>query len=155
MDMRVEPQRRLSTEELMLLNCGAGEDSWESPLDSKEIKPVNLKENQPWIFTGSTDAEAPIVTSHLMWRVDSLEKTWCWERLRAAGEDDRGWDGWMASLTQWTRVWANSGRQWRTGMPGVLQSMGWQTAGHNLATEQQQGFQKEMTSELRPQEEER
>ena len=49
----------------------------------------------------------------------------CWERLKAGGEgDDRGWDGWMASLTRWTWVWANSGRQWRTGKPGVLQSMG-------------------------------
>jgi len=47
MDMRVEPQRRLSTEELMLLKCGAGEDFLKSPLDSKEIKPVNLKGNQP------------------------------------------------------------------------------------------------------------
>ena len=48
---------------------------------------------------------------HLMWRADSLENPWCWERLKAGGEaDDRGWDGWMASLTQWTRVWANSGR---------------------------------------------
>ena len=48
---------------------------------------------------------------HLMWRADSLEKTWCWERLRSRGEgDDRGWDGWMASLTQWAWVWANSRR---------------------------------------------
>ena len=47
---------------------------------------------------------------HLMQRADSLETPWCWERLRAGGEgDDRGWDGWMASLTQWTWVWANSG----------------------------------------------
>ena len=49
----------------------------------------------------------------------------CWERLRAGGEGgNRRWDGWMASLTQWTWVWANSGRYWRTGKPGVLQSMG-------------------------------
>ena len=53
---------------------------------------------------------------------------WCWERLRAGGEGgDRGWDGWMASLTQWTWVWANSRRQWRTGKPGVLQFMGLQS----------------------------
>ena len=62
---------------------------------------------------------------YLMWRADSLEKTWCWERLKAGGEgDDRGWDGWMASLTWWTWVWVNSGSWWRTGRPGVLQSMG-------------------------------
>ena len=48
---------------------------------------------------------------HLMRRADSLKRLWCWERLRAEGEgDDRGWDGWMASLTQWTWVWASSGR---------------------------------------------
>ena len=50
---------------------------------------------------------------------------WCWERLKAGGEgDDRGWDGWIASSTQWTWVWASFRRQWRTGRPGVLQSMG-------------------------------
>ena len=63
------------------------------------------------------------------------KRPWCWERLREGEEgSDRGWDGWMASLTQWTWVWANSERQWKTGKPGVLQSMGSQTAGH----EQQQ-----------------
>ena len=52
------------------------------------------------------------------------KRSWCWERLRAGGEvDDRGWDGWMASLTQWTWIWTNSKRQWRTEEPGVLQSM--------------------------------
>ena len=58
-------------------NCGAGEDSFESPLYSKEIKPVSPKGNQPWIFIGRTDAEveAPIFFGHLMQRADSLEKT--------------------------------------------------------------------------------
>ena len=65
------------------------------------------------------------------------KKSWCWERLRAGGEgDDRGWDGWMASATQRTRVWADSRRQWRTGKPGVLQSMELQRVGHDWATEQ-------------------
>ena len=60
----------------------------------------------------------------------------CWERLKARGEgDDRGWDGWMASLTQWTWVWVNSG-SWRwTGRSGVLQSMGSQRVGYNGVTE--------------------
>ena len=54
-----------------------------------------------------------------------LKRPWCWERLRAGGEgDDRGWDGWMASLTQWTWVWVISGSWWWSGRPGVLQSMG-------------------------------
>ena len=57
------------------------------------------------------------------------EKPWCWERLKAGGKgNDRGWDGWIASLTQWTWVWANSGRWWSTGKPEVLQSMGLQRA---------------------------
>ena len=61
---------------------------------------------------------------------------WCWERLRAGREgDDRGWDGWMASPTQWTWVWVNSGSRWWTGRPGVLQSMGLQRIGHNWDTE--------------------
>ena len=53
------------------------------------------------------------------------KRPWCWERLKAEGEgDDRGWDGWMASPTQWTWVWVSSGSWWWTGKPGVLQSMG-------------------------------
>ena len=61
----------------------------------------------------------------------------CWERLKAGGEaDNRGWDGWMASLTRWTRVWASSGSWWWTRKPGVLQSMGSQKVGHDWATEQ-------------------
>ena len=65
---------------------------------------------------------------------------WCWETLRAGGEgdDNRGWDGWVASLTEWTRVWANSGRWWRTGKPGMLQSTGLQRVRHDSVTEQQQ-----------------
>ena len=73
---------------------------------------------------------------HLMWRTDSLEKTWCWERLKVGGEgDDRGWDGWMASLTQWTWVWVNPGSRWWTGRPGMLQSMGSQRVRHDWATD--------------------
>ena len=66
----------------------------------------------------------------------SLKRPWCWEGLKAGGEgDDRGWDGWMASPTQWTWVWVNSGSWWWTGRPGMLQSMGLQRVGHNWATE--------------------
>ena len=64
------------------------------------------------------------------------KRPWCWERLKVGGEgDDRGWDGWMASPTQWTWVWASSGSWWWTGRPGGLQSMGPQRAGHDWATE--------------------
>ena len=63
------------------------------------------------------------------------KRPWCWERLRAGGEgDDRGWDGWMASPTQWTWVWVNSESWWWTGRPGVLQLMGSQRVGHDWVT---------------------
>ena len=101
-----------------------------SPLNSKEVKPVNPEGNQPWIFIGRTDAGAPIiwppdVKSWLIGEDSCWERHWCWERLRVGGEgDDRRWDGWMASPTQQTWVWVNSGI-WRwTGRPGMLQSMG-------------------------------
>ena len=64
------------------------------------------------------------------------KRPWCWEGLEAGGEgDDRGWDGWMASPTQWTWVWVNSGSWWWTGRPGVLWFMGSQRVGHNSVTE--------------------
>ena len=64
------------------------------------------------------------------------KRLWCWEGLGAGGEgDDRGWDGWMASLTRWTWVWVNSGSWWWTGKPGVLRFMGSQRVGHDWATE--------------------
>ena len=65
-----------------------------------------------------------------------LKRPWCWEGLGAGGEgDNRGWDGWMASLTRWTWVWVNSGSWWWTGRPGVLQFMESQRVGHDRATE--------------------
>ena len=70
MDVRVGLWRKLSTEELVLLNCCVEEDSWES-LDYKEIKSVNPKENQSWTFTGRTDAEAEIP---ILWPPDA--KNW-------------------------------------------------------------------------------
>ena len=73
---------------------------------------------------------------HMMQRADSFENTWCWERLKAGGEgEDRGWNGWMASLTQWTWVWVNSGSWWWTGRCGLLRSMGLQRIGHDWASE--------------------
>ena len=80
-----------------------------SPLNSKEIKLVHPRGNQPWIFIGRTDAEAesPILWPPLWYEEPThWKRDWCWEKLRA-GE---GGDGWMASLTQWTCVWAHSRR---------------------------------------------
>ena len=114
MGVRFGPSRRLSAEELMLLNWGAGEDFWES-LDCKQIKQVNVKGNQPWIFIGRTDTVAEALILWLLEVTSQLRKRpWCWERLKAGEGDNRGWDGWMASPTQWTWVWASSGGWWRT-----------------------------------------
>ena len=105
-----------------------------SPLDSKEIKLVNLKGNQSWIFIGRTyvDAEAPI-----LWPPDAESTHWkrrcCWERLMAAEGGKRGWDGWIASLTQPTWVWANYRGKDRK--PGMLQSKRSQRVRCNWATE--------------------
>ena len=88
------------------------ERTLESPLDWKEIQPVNAKGNQSWIFIGKTDAEAE---TPILWPSDGkkpihLKRPRCWKRLKAGGKrDHRGWEGWMASLTQWTWVWVNSG----------------------------------------------
>ena len=112
------------------------EKTLESPLDCKEIIPVNPKGNQPWIFIGRTDAEAE---TPVPWPSDAknwlIKRPWCWGRLKAGGEGaDRGWDGWMASLTQWTWVWVDSGSWWWTGNPGVLRFMGSQRVGHDWGT---------------------
>ena len=109
----------------------------ESPLDCKEIQPVYPKGGQSWIFTGRTDAEAETpYFSHLMWKTDSLEKTLMLGKIegrRRRGQQRMRWLD--KSPTQWTSVSANSGRWWRTGKPGVLQSMGLQRVVHDWATE--------------------
>ena len=131
MDVRVGLWRKLSAKELMLLNCGVGEDSWES------LGLQGDPGDQSWVFIGRTDfeAEAPI-----LWPPDvkltHLKSPWCWERLRGGGEgDNRGWDGWMVSLTRWTWVCVNSGSWWWTGSPGVLRSKGSQRFGHDWVTQ--------------------
>ena len=100
----------------------------EIPLNSKEIQPVNPKGNQSWIFIGKTDAEAE---TPILWPPDVknwvIGKDWCWERLKAGGEgDDRGWDGWMTSPTQWTWVWVSSGSV-------VMDREAWCAAVHGVA----------------------
>ena len=113
----------------MLLNCGVGEDSWESlglqgdptsPSWGKSVLNIHWKD-WCWSWNSNTLATWCKELTH-------LKRPGCWERLEAGGErDDRGWDGWMASLTQWTWVWVNSGSWWWTGRPGMLQSMGSQS----------------------------
>ena len=117
-----------------LLNCGVGEDSWESARRSNQSI---LKEISPGCSLEGLMLKLKLqYLGHLMGRVDSLKRPWCWERLKAGGKgDDRGWDGWMASLTRWMWVWVNSGSWWWTGRPGVLRFMGSQRVGHDWATE--------------------
>ena len=105
----------------------------ESPLKSKEIKPVNLKEDKPWIFTGRADAEAEAPVFQL-----SDSNRWITGKVPDAGKDwgqrrrghqrMRRLDG---ITMQWTWAWANFWRWWGTGSPGVLQPMGSQRVGHN------------------------
>ena len=81
---------------------------------------------------------APCIPNTLATSCEELthwKRLWCWEGLGAGGERDRGWDGWMASLTRWMWVWVNSGSWWWTGGPGMLLFMGLQRVGHDWATE--------------------
>ena len=110
---------------------------WTVVLEKTLASPLNCKE----ISTGCS-LEGLILKlklqyfGHLMWRVDSLEKTLMLGGMGAEGEGvDRGWDGWMASPTRWTWVWVNSGSWWWTGRPGVLRFMGSQKIGHDWGTE--------------------
>ena len=105
------------------------EKTLESPLDFKEIQPVHPKGDQSQVLIGRTDAEAetpilwlPDAKNWLIWKDPDAGKDW-----RQGGEgDDRGWDSWMASLTQWTWVCVNSGSWWWTERPSVLWFMGFQ-----------------------------
>ena len=119
----------------VLLNCGVGEDSWESlELQGDPTSPFWRRSAlgflwKEWCWNSSTLATSCEELTH--WK-----RLWCWEGLGAGGEgDDRGWDGWMASLTRWTWVWVNSGRWWWTGRPGVLRFMGLQRVGHDWEAE--------------------
>ena len=113
------------------------EKTVESPLDCKEIQPVCPKEISPGCSLEGLMLKPKLQGfDHLMRRADSFEKTLMLERLRAGGEGDgRGWDGWMASRTQWTWVWVDSESWWWTGRPGVLWFMGSQRVRHYWATE--------------------
>ena len=121
----------------MFLNCGVGEDSWESLVLQGDQTSQSWRKSvlnshwKDWCWSWSFNTLATWCKE-----LTHLKRPWCWERLKAGGEgDNRGWDGWMASPTQWTWVWVNSGSWWWTGKPGVLQSMGSQRVGHNWVTE--------------------
>ena len=126
----------------MLLNCGVREDTWESlglqgdqtsPSQRKLVLNVHWK-NLCWSWSSSSLATWCEKLTH--WK-----RPWCWERLKAGREgDDGGWDGWMASRTQCTWVWASSGSRRWTGKPDVLWSMEFQRFRHDWGTELNWGF---------------
>ena len=129
----------------MLSNYGAGEDSRES-LDCKEIKPVNPKRNQSWIFIGRTDAEAKaLIFGHLIQRTDSMEKTLKLGKieLKAGGEvGDKGWDGFDVSIDMSLSK-----------LEIVKDKEAWHAAVHGAAKsghEQQQQQQQQLTHGLCP-----
>ena len=117
----------------MLLNCGAGEDSWQSlGLQEDQVTP---KGNQSWVFTGGTHAEAE---TPILWPPDV--KNWLILKDPDAGEIEgrrRGWQRvrWSDGITDRPWVWVSSGSWWWTGKPGLLQSMGSQRVGYDWATE--------------------
>ena len=116
----------------MLLNCDVGKDSWESlGLQGDPTSPVLNIHWKDWWWGWNSNTLA------IWWeKLTYLKRPWCWERLKAGGEgNNRGWDDWMTSPTQWTWVWVNSGSWWWTGRPGVLQSIGSQRVGHDWVTE--------------------
>ena len=120
----------------MLLNCGVGRLLW-VPWTVRRSNQSVLKEISPeyslkdWCWSWNSNTLATWCKELTHWK-----RSWHWERLKVGGEeDDRGWDGWMASLIQWTWVWASFRGWWWRWKPSVLQSMGSQIVGHNWATE--------------------
>ena len=120
----------------MLLNCGVGEDSWESlglqgdptsPTWRRSVLGVHWKD---WCWSWNSNTLATWCEELI-----HLKRPQCWEGLRAGEEGkDRGWDGWITSLTQWTWVWVDSRSFWWTGRPGVLWFFGSQRVGRGRAT---------------------
>ena len=113
------------------------EKTLESPLDSKEIQPVNPKGNQSvlnihwkdccWSWNSNILATWYEELTH-------LKRPWCWERLKVGEGDNRGWDGWMVSLTRWMWVWVNSGSWWWISLLARCSPWGCRV-GHDWATE--------------------
>ena len=118
----------------MLLNCDVGEDSCPTARRSNQCI---LKEISPEYSSEGLILKLKLqYFGHWCEELTHFKRPWCWEWLKAGGEgDNRGWDGWMGSPTQWAWVWLNSRSWWWTGRPGVLQSMGSQRVGHDWAIE--------------------
>ena len=129
--------RKLSATELILFELLCWRRLLRVPWTARRSNQSILKEINPeYSFIGPMLKLKLQYFGYPMQTVTHWKRPRCWERLRTRGEDGgRGWDGWMASLTQWTWTWANSRRWWGTVRPGMLQSMGPQRAGRDLVTE--------------------
>ena len=121
----------------MLLKCDAGEDPWESvglqgdPTSPSERRSVLGVQWKDWCWRWHSQSLATWCEE-----LTYLKRPWCWKGLGAGREgDNRGWDGWMASPTQWTWAWVDSGSWWWTGRPGVLRFVVLQRVGHDWTTE--------------------
>ena len=117
------------------------EKTLESPWTARRSNPSILKEINPKYSLEGLMLKLKLqYFGHLMARADSLEKTLMLGKIEGMWKKggNRGWAGWWHHRHQWTWVWANSGRWWTIGKPGMLQSMGSQRTGHYLATEQRQ-----------------
>ena len=146
MDVRVGLQRKLRTEELMLLNCGVGKDSLRVSWTARRSNQSILKEISPEYSLEGLMLQLKLQYFGQYWceELTYWKRSWCWERLQVGGEgDDRGWDGWRASPTQWTWVWVSL-RSWsklkgvgdgQCYSIGVLQSMGLQKVRHKWVAE--------------------
>ena len=120
----------------MLLNCGVGKDSWESLLLQRDQTSPSYRRSvlgvhwNDWCCSWDSNTLATWCEE-----LTQMKRPSCWARLRAGGEGDEiGWDGWVASPTQWTWVWLKSRSWWWTGRPGLLQFMGSQKVRHDWAT---------------------
>ena len=121
----------------MLLNCGVGEDSWESlGLQGDPTSPFWRRSALGFLWKEWCESLNSSTLATSCKELTHWKRLWCWEGLGAGREgDNRGWDGWMASLTRWTWVSVNSGSWWWTGRTGVLRLMGSQRVRHDWATE--------------------
>ena len=128
--------KKLITQEWMLLNYGVGKDSWESlglqgdPTNQSSRKSVLSIHWKDWCWSWNSNTLTTWCEELTPWK-----RPWYWERLKTGGEgDNRGWDGWVASPTRWTSVWADSDSWWWSGRPGVLQFMESQRVRHDWVT---------------------
>ena len=135
-------RRRPSAGELILANWWCCRRCLRVPWTARRPNQSILKEINPEYSSEGLMLKLKLQYLATWWEdLTYWKRSWCWGRLKAGGEGDgRGWDGWMASPTWWTWVWADSGREWRRGEPGVLPSMESQRVGHELAMEQHNNY---------------